>query len=225
MSLYERALPSLSALAKRRVENRLQEIRAATSPFVKDEWVQILDYVDPARHAFNTGIRRAGNDVVIEEHRDHGYFTIPVTATGNYEVRVRARRPSEMEDGISVRLPGAGAGVLYVLNGYAGSVSGLSFLDGKDVNENKSKIAGTPQRAGVPYELHIRVEASGDKRTISTMLNGRRHSRWTGPVSSLNHSPQVPWKDGQFGICAWWRQLAVESFEIKVLDGAAFLTE
>jgi hypothetical protein len=224
-TLYQRALPGLSALPKRRVENRLQEIRAATSPFVKGEWTQILDYVDPARHATNTAIRRSGNSIVIEEHRDHGYFTIPVTATGNFEIRVRATRPSDKEDGISVRLPGLGNGVLYVLNGYSGTASGLSFLDGKDMNENKSKVPGTPQRAGVPYELHVRVEASGDKRTISTMLNARPHSRWTGPVTSLTSSPQVPWHDAQFGICTWWRRLEIESIEIKAIDGAAYLTE
>jgi hypothetical protein len=224
-TLYQRALPSLSGLPKRRVESRLQEIRVATSPFVKGEWTQILDHVDPARHATNTAIRRSGNTIVIEEHRDHGYFTIPVTAAGNYEIRVRAKRLAEKEEGISVRLPGVGNGVLYILNGYSGSKSGLSFLDGKEMNENKSTVPGTPQRAGVPYELHVRVEASGDKRTISTMLNGRPYSRWTGPVTSLTSSPHVPWNDTQFGICTWWNRLDIESIEIKVIDGAAYLTE
>jgi hypothetical protein len=222
--LYRTALASSDGLAKRKIEKNIEELLPRTTPFAKDEWVDLLDYVDPARHAINASLRREGDAIVIEEHHDDGYFTIPVTATGAYEIRVRAIRQTPKEEGISLRLPGTRGG-FYSLNAYSGMASGLTSLNGKDCNGNASRVAGSPFREREPYFVQVRVEPRAEAVAITTLLNGRKYARWAGPLASIASPDNIAWKTSQFGVDVWWSRLAVESFELKVLEGTAYVTE
>jgi hypothetical protein len=221
---FQTALPAASGIEQRKLEKRIEELQPRTSAFHKDEWVDLLDYVDPARHAFNAGLMRDGDAIIIEEHHENGGFTIPVTATSGYEIRMVAVGLTDKVQGPALRLPGT-SGALYALNAHSGTASGLALIDGKPCDTNASRTPGVPIAALEPFVLQIRYEPRGDLVAISTTLNGRKYSRWAGALKSLSMTSTLSWKPNQFGVSAWESRFAVKSFEIKVLDGAAYVTE
>lgn len=221
---YRVARRSAQGLEQRRIDQRLEEMLPQTSLCRVGEWLELLDFVDPQRHAFNSPVSREGSSIVIQDHRDQGYFTIPVSATGNYELRVRAMWVAGRDEGIGIRLPGAN-GALYFFNAYSASASGIGQIDGKDVNGNASTVRGAPTTQGIPYEILVRFERKGDQRLITATLNGRKYSRYVGPLGSFSSLGTIPWHPDQFGVADWWKVLVVQSMDLKVLDGGAYLTE
>lgn len=222
---YRAALAMAQGLEQRRIEKEIDKLLPRTTLFRVNEWVDLLDFVDPTKDGINAHIHREGDGMVIEEHRDHGYFRTHVVANGSYEVRLRIRRLSNVEEGMGVRLPGL-RGAVYFLNAYSGSISGVANVNGKDCNQNETTVPGVPQAQDVSYDLHLRVEQKGAQRAITAKLNGRNYSRSTVPLAALSTAGHgLGNHQAEFIVTVWYSRLLVEGFELKMLDGTASLID
>jgi hypothetical protein len=218
---YQRLLPALSVLAKRRLEQRLDEIHAATSPFVKDEWVEILDYVDLSKHLVENKWTRQGLAIVTASPEHCKMFKIPVIAEGSYELRVRAARLSG-DHGLMVSLSRSANDVEFWLNSLNGG-SGLQLVDGKLAHENKSKADAIALVNGRPFTLRIQITERDDSVGVNVSVDNRSYVRWAGPAASLS-SELKEWRNAIY-IRSCHDMTVVYSVQFKLKSGRAWITE
>jgi hypothetical protein len=226
---YRRALRTASGLDKTRIEKRLTELVPVTSPFRKNEWVDTLAYVDPAKHSYAVVCESRENGITIPQHKDGAGFDIPVEANGQYEICIQAtalnlQRPHE--EALSISLPGVALGAFFALcgTGDGRKNSGISNIDGKKRFENNSGVLGVPSRILMErFILTVQVEKSGTKTSINSMVNGKNYSRWSGVSSSLSSGKKID--PNRFYCGTWWSSIIVHTVEFKVLEGEAWLTE
>ena len=222
--LYRRLLPALQALALRRVEKRLEEIAAATSPFVKDEWVEVLDYVQLPKHLVENQWQAEGLSIVTRQAEHCKAFRIPVEINGNYELRIKATKLSGKE-GITLSLSHPVNNCQFLLCCYGGELSGINNVNGVELNSdrNSSRVATKALADGRTFQYAIQVETRGDQAQISSTLENVRLTRWAGPISAL--SPYTAEWKGSLYIRHCGQGLAVHSVQLKLKSGAAWLAE
>jgi hypothetical protein len=218
---YERLLPALSALPKRRLEQRLDEIRAATSPLAEDEWVEILDYVDLSKHQVENSWTRQGLAIVTARPEHCKVLKIPVIAQGSYELRVRAARLTG-DHGIMVSLSKSTNDVEFWFNSPSRG-SGLQLVDGKAAHENKSKVDAITLVNGRPFTLGFQITERDDSVGVNVTFDNRSYVRWAGPAASLS-SVNKGWRDAIY-IGACHTMTAIYSVQIKVKSGRAWINE
>jgi hypothetical protein len=218
---YRMALPSLQALALVRVEKRLEELRQASSPFPINEWVEILDLVELPKHIVENQWQREGLSVVTRQTKHGKMFRIPVEIHGNFELKIEVTPLSS--DGISISLSRTVNDVFFAHANWGGQITGLNYVNGQDAGRNASKTEHAKLTTGRKLQLIIQVETRGDQATISSMLDNRRLSRWSGPLASIGASSKKPLNSLYVRHVA--AGLAIHSVQLKLKSGTAWITD
>lgn len=219
---YQRQLAGLPTLAKRRVGGRLAEIAAATSPLVKDEWVEILDYVDLERHMVENLWERKGLAIIAPQPDQCKAFKIPVIVDGSYELRVKAVRTSGT-DTMRITLSNTANDVEFWLNSGARNISGLHRIDGQDLRNNPSRTKPYPLFVGRPFVLALAVDRRDDAIAIGATVDGQRYFQWQGDARTLDSSNEQRRQGIYVATCT--STLAVFSVQFKLKSGHAWVTE
>jgi serine/threonine protein kinase len=149
----------------------------------------LLDKVNPEKHAVAGMWKREGRDLVVEPS-DVAHLVIPVEVRGSYDLQVQFTRTQGQCD-VTVFLPVGLAAhqCLLLLSAWAGQVSALTFVDGKDSNDESNPSAVRPgvlqndRRYTVDVQVRVR---SDDVARIDVLLDGRPYMRWEGAAASLS---------------------------------------
>jgi hypothetical protein len=218
---YRRAADSLSAIPKRRAENRVTEIAAANSPFVKDEWIEVLDFVDLNKKdgKWNQEGKwvREGLSLV-SDGRGGTYFAIPVAVDGSYELEVTFTHNGGWE-GMNVSLSHPCNGANFQLNS-RGETSGLSRVEDRESanQDGKLRVARYPLQKERVNKLKITVLRDAANVAVAAEMNNARYFRWNGLASKLSEPEvtQSPKKlQGRFVFGGWDSKLSIHSVRLK----------
>ena len=220
--LYRDILPTLQALTLRRVEKRLEEIAAANSPFEKDEWVEILDFVQLPKHLVENQWERQGLSIVSLQNEHCKTFRIPVEINGNYEMRIKTTKAKGLET-LAFSLSHPVNKCQFVLN--YGNVSGVNLVNqaGMDSDRNTSRTETKPHADGRTFQFAIQVETRGDQAVISSTFENVRFTRWAGPIAAL--SPNHPEWNPSIHVRQCGHGAAIHSVQLKLKSGAAWLVD
>ncbi len=223
-TLYLGILPTLQALTLRRVEKRVEEIAAANSPFQKDEWVEILDYVQLPKHLVENQWQREGLSIATHQEEHCKAFRIPVEINGNYEIRIKATKIKGAE-GLAISLSRPVNNCDFLLGCYGGKLSGINLVNKTELNSdrNTSRVDSKPLQNGRTFQYAIQVEARDDQAVIGSTIENVRFTRWAGPIASL--SPYFPEWKGSIYVRHCGQGFAVHSVQLKLKSGAAWLVD
>src|SRR6185295_11773541 len=94
---YRRGRMALEGLNRVRVDNRISEIDAATTPFPVGEWVELLDFIESPKDLSAGKGRWRGVSLWFDEGgpseaEKYRSILMPVIVDGSYELALRATR-------------------------------------------------------------------------------------------------------------------------------------
>jgi len=190
-----------------------------TSEPLPAKWGQgardLLKSVDPARNAIR-GRWKKSDGQMISERRPNARFQLSAAPQGSYQLETQFTRIEG--DCLAVMLPVGRTGVLLVISGWGGKVSGLAYVNGKDANRNKTTRKGELKN-GVKHTLLITTRMLGrDRAHIDVTLDGKPYIKWEGPGSAL--SPDREWSlrgPKAFGLGAYNAIIVFHSCQLKMV--------
>ena len=217
-------MPQLTALAQKRVENKVRQIADATCPFVQDEWTEILDDVEFPKHLFDNQWQWEGLSVVTRQKEHWKQFRLPVEIDGDYELRIRATKLAG-SDGLIVGLAKPANYAEFLLACYDGKVSGICLVNGHepDSDQNPSRVAAKELPTGRSFQLTLQVANRGDQVQVTSLVENVRYSRWAGPVAALK--PFRSTWTGSLFIRHCGAGMEIQSVQLKLKSGAAWFIE
>lgn len=245
---YLKYEPSVkSPLVKARIAKRLEEISASIDskpastfgvskagpsksksddgPIPVGKQIDLLRSFKLPDHELIGKLQRDGNSVVANTRE--GIFMLPVAAQGSYEIMI-AFTPVESEP-FKCLFPVGWTGCSVVVGAYAGQVSGMEVVDGKDIlNADTSTGAAVrpgPLAGGQRHELRIEVNQSGEAVIIEAELDKNRITNWQGQLTQLRQYPDQVLPCAQ-AIGIWHRgpvEVHAVSFRLKRGGKAYFL--
>ncbi len=167
---YKQALPMLAGLTNARVEKRVGEIYEATSPFVRGQMVNVLGLVHPKRHAVRGEWGRRGSQLGLTQPILNGWFYIPVTIKGDFDLIVEFRRGKDNSDWTNVILPIGGGWVrLHVVLGEKPRV----LFGNLPPAQNKAPAVSSRLVSGGRHRIEVAVRQVGDRAKVTAEINNR----------------------------------------------------
>lgn len=221
---YRKRLAGLSAIAQRRVQNRIDEAALTSQPLlVKDEWIEILDLFDLDKRPANGGWYRDGGWVregtsLTSDGRGSNYIAIPVAVTGSYEIEVTYTKQKGWEN-LNLSLSEPANNAYFQINS-RGEMSGIARIDGREQPNQSAdwRVPNYPWVNGRPYRVKVTVLREKDQVAIAADVNGKRYFRWTGPESQLTEadiSPSPKKLEGRFVLGGGDTALTIHSVRLK----------
>jgi len=179
----------------------------------------LLKSVNPAEDAVHGKWTRPGGQL-LSDWRTNARCQLSAGSRGSYQLEVQFTRVAG--DCMAVMLPVARTGVLLVVSGWGGEVSGLAYVNRKDANANETTRAGKLEN-GVKHTLLITTRLlEGNRSRIDVTLDGKPYIKWEGLVSAL--SPDGAWRlrdPKVFGLGAYNALIIIHSCQFKTLDDQA----
>jgi len=177
--------------------------------------LDILKSVDPNKAAIRGKWTRT-DDQMISAKQANARFQLPAAPQDDYRLEIQFTRVEG--DCLGVMLPVDSRGVLLVVSGWNGRVSGLAFVNGKDADRNKTRRDGKLTN-GVKHTLEIIVRLTGkDRAKIDVNLDSKPYIKWAGFVADL--SPDRAWRlrdPKAIGLGAYNAVIVFHSCRLKTL--------
>jgi S1-C subfamily serine protease len=181
------------------------------------EWgLDLMKYGDPDRAAVR-GRWTKPDCQMISPKEANARFQLPVTPKGDYRLEVQFTRLEG--DALAVMLPVGDTGVLLVVGGWGGRVSGLAYVGRKDANRNKTTRDGKLTN-NVKHTLGITVRrADKAAASVEVTLDAKPYIKWSGPISQL--TPDRDWRlrdPKALGLGAYGATIVFHSCRFQILD-------
>lgn len=207
--LYQRALPGLSGLTRKRAEKRLEQFRSLTSAFKEDEWIEILGTVDVREHGLKGKWLQKAGKIAAQER---GSLLVPVVVGGSYRVL------------LEFELSQSASYFLFILP--IGDHDALIRVDRSKglitlANSQSDHRGSVTLRANRKYKLSAEIDVIADQVTMTVELDNKRVFRWEGVRSQLlpvRSKWELP--EGTLGL-ATYGQTAFDSLKFKLKSGSA----
>lgn len=146
--------------------------------------IDLLAQIDPKRDGVQ-GKWKFDNEVLVTASGNWDRMQIPVTPPEEYDLAVTFERAGG-GGGFLVGLPWKGSQPLVIVDGWAGKVSGLQWIDAKQADANETRLDGQVLSSG-PNEIVCSVRKNG----VLATCNGNPFVRWTGDPKRLSLGPET----------------------------------
>jgi hypothetical protein len=141
---------------------------------------------------------------------------IPVTPPENYTLRMKAIRLAG-DDMLGIGVVVGGKQALVSIDGYEGTKTGLSQIDGRRNDANETTYDGAVLRKDVPVELVVQVRADSAKLTA----NGQTIFDWKGDPARLSLQDRYAVPNESCLLLATWNTIFEISEFTLTDDGGA----
>lgn len=182
-ALYEAALPSLSGIARTRVEKRIQEVDAKAA----ETWTNLLRLVDPVKNAVFGKWSKGSDGLECSGVTYYDTLMIPLEAGNNYEVRTKFTRLTGAAD-VALYLPINGDHCRVTL-GALGRWGGIDTIEGRAVGNRNPTARPAKLENNKRYLLDVAVRTSGTAVEIGVRVNGVDFTSFRGETSQLTSLP------------------------------------
>ena len=176
----------------------------------------LLKSVNPTEDAVYGKWTKPGGQL-LSDWRTNARCQLSAGSQGSYQLEIQFTRIAG--DCMAVMLPVGRTGVLLVVSGWGGEVSGLAYINRKDADRNETSRAGKLEN-GVKHTLLITTRLlKGNRARIDVTLNGKPYIKWEGSASAL--LPDGAWRlrDSKlFGLGAYNAIVIFHSCQFKTLD-------
>jgi hypothetical protein len=217
---YRKALPSLAGLQRKQVEDRIDEIDAAQAVIPRNKWIDVLAMVNLDSHKVEGDWGWRADELGISRRSRHARFMIPLALVGSYDFDVRFTLGDNSE--LEVALPVGDRSATVVVNGWRGTTSGLSSVDGRGADDNATTVRHPPLAPGQKHRIEFRVDVQGDSASIEIDVDQRKFIRWTGRPAAL--TPALDWRmpdPNALGVGGFDSAIVIHSAQLRVRDGMA----
>ncbi len=246
---YEQALPNLTTLSKKLVEQRLSKNAALPMPAVNatsssktrsgvsnapqtisdegklstGQWIDLLANVKVPDHVLRGRWRKDVNDVICEPFPD-ARLQLPVALRGTYELNYEFTRRAGV-GGTAVTFPVGTVSTAIVLSGWDGVASGLHLIDGRETKDLplalRAGVRPSKLQNGHRYQIHIDVVQNNDLAAVTATLDGKVFVQWKGRVSQLS----CPWFHHlsclqAVGVGAHQSPIDIHKLEVRIRQGS-----
>lgn len=179
----------------------------------------LLKAVDPEKDAIHRRWTKADGQI-ISGRRVFARCQLPEVPQGSYQLETQFTRMAG--DCMAVMFPVGQTGALLVVSGWAGEISGLAFIGGKDANDNATTRDGKLTN-GVKHTVLITTRLlEGDRARIEVTLDGKPYITWEGLLSAL--APDRDWRlraPKGFGLGAYEATIIFHSCRVRTIDDKA----
>ncbi|WP_425618193.1 hypothetical protein NA78x_001892 [Anatilimnocola sp. NA78] len=209
-SHYRAALEGQTGLAKRKVENRLEELERNGEPIAICEWVELVDLARLGKDT-KPGIWRREMGALRTDYDDGARVVFPVIADGSFELEVvstRHRGPDQYAVGLS--LAANGSGFIY------------DCLAGQESSLGEKRIAPANLLNGKPHQLSLVLDRKDGNCACVVRLDDKPYFQWSGPADSLK---PVAANRSCLAIQTWKTDLVLHSVRFRLKNGNAWLVD
>jgi hypothetical protein len=218
---YQLAVNDLAALAKRKVQNRIDEAARTGEPVPSNQWFELLDFV---RLGIDTKPkiwwRERGQ--IKTSHSDSAILNFPLVVNGGYELHVYSTRqwgPDQFRVGLS--LPGNGSHFVY--DCLAGETSGMGNIKGKNPHQNGTGRSPANLSNGKPHLFSLFCDQKEGQCACVVKLDDKPYFQWTGAADTL--VPDTWWKGGRLGLLTWKSRIELHSVRFRLKTGEAWIVD
>jgi hypothetical protein len=163
------------------------------------EWVDLLEWTvgfDWAPRGINWNDRcerPPTKDAVTLKQLPFMQFPLPAIIDGDYEMEVEFTRHDGIE-GVCIVFPVGIHNMHLEFGGFKGSVSGVSWINGKHYNDNPTARRPAPLSNNQKHRVLIRVRRNGERAAFNIDLDDTRdYITWEGPYAALTNVDRGPW--------------------------------
>jgi hypothetical protein len=180
--------------------------------------VDLFDLADLARQQLEPAWHKTADGLKCEKKRTRLQF--PLTVSGDYTLHIEFTRASGT-DCITIIFPVLDKQTALFISAFDGGVSGLSYLDGKELRENGTAIRPSILENGKRYSVDLTVRKVNDHFSIRAMLGDKAIVDWQGVAASLGiwQDWALPRSD-TFGLAAN-EPTVFHQAKLKMLSGSA----
>jgi hypothetical protein len=176
--------------------------------------VDLLAQVDIEKHATTPGWTRQG-DALVSPDDAYSFVRLPYDAPPRFKLTLEVTRLSGGEESLNVVLANAAVQVMYILDGFKQTCSGLDTIDGKRVPQNESR------RPGIVLEDNKTsvVELVVDDGRIIASVDGQVLTDWRGDFKRLGLFPNAPLGGRGLYVGAFQTAYRISKAELAPLGG------
>lgn len=178
----EAALAGATGLLRSRAERRLDEAAAKSGSSA----INLLRMIDPSKDAINGAWKRTPQGLVSSE-APFAHLEIPYAPPAEYDLdmTLTLRRGASLDMGIV----GGGKSFVAIINGWAGTASGIWWLNSTSAQNNETTYRGQVFQADKPTRLLFSIRTGG----LTLSADGKPIIRWKGSFDRIGtHTNYVP---------------------------------
>ncbi len=189
---------------------------AAPPPAEWSGFEDLLASADPTRDAVAGKWRRADGQLISPEG-PYARLQLGSAPKGSYRLETQFTRLRG--HCVAVMFPAGKTAGLLVVGGWAGKVSGIAYINGRDADRNATTRDGKfSSHSKHSLELVVRL-LDGDRVRIAVRLDGKPYLNWEGNRSALR--PDRAWRlrrAGAIGIGSYNTSLVFHHCRLQKLD-------
>lgn len=194
--------------------------RLGVAPATAARWVDLLALVDPAKYTVAGQWTREDGQLTGAD-RQYALATVPITATGSYDLQLAFTPKSGHHAGVILPL-GAGRTTLGI-GSYYGTRAGLSLVAGHKLGEGnpttvKSEDKKTFLTVGARTTVNVSVRIKGAQADVTVTMNGEKIIAWSGKHLSLTVSDSWPLPANTFGLASHGSTILWHTARLRRLD-------
>jgi len=155
----------------------------------RNQWVDVLQYVDPSWDVVSGGWWREEGGVTTEPSK-MSRIMLPIEIGGSYDIKAEFTRTSG-KDSINLIIPVGQRTCRLTLAGWAQTAHGLGKIDGRTGSDRANPARFTPGKLvnDRRYRVLASIRTKKDDVTIDVSLDGKPIIAWKGKQSSLSVTP------------------------------------
>jgi hypothetical protein len=144
--------------------------------------VDLLAMIDLSQDATKGHWSKAGGGIVNQaESKVRAYLQLPYTPPDEYELEMVVERTTGNND-LMIGTMLAGRRFVIVLDGWASTTTGISFIDGKGASDNETTTHGKLLSNGKPATVVVRVT----KGEVTFAVDGKQAIKYVGAAERLS---------------------------------------
>jgi hypothetical protein len=185
-TIYESAVPEVTALLRAKIEKRLESMNQGAPAAPLAGAMDLLRFIDVKRDTVAGEWSLKGGALLCTQKARFARLQIPFEPPDEYDIAVVVERKEGFEVYIGLA---RGSSQFYVaLDDWAGTLTAIGWIDGRLTKDNESAFRGKLLTNDKPYNVLCSVRKDG----VSVSVDGKKITSFKGSSDHLSNSDVLP---------------------------------